>query len=769
MANFDYRKALKKNKSTFFSSLTEGQFSWMTQDTDNQIGSEDENQITVYMHDDKGNTWKEAYYEGYGEFGGKDYYELVAEMNGYTKDDIKKLGGPFPELRSIGIKLAFGELEPKNGGPVLFPALTEDPRYPNGHDFTQEAENDPNQSWYSPKEEEDEDEDDNYSWEDQYGDEEELDEGKVEMISAEDSRAAIGMDDEIDMDRSMEEGFLDRLSANIKGVTSKAGATVNNLGAFLKGDKDAIKDPKLAQNMAMLKQKTATLDKELADAMSDIDKLFPKDVVAQTSEEFQTLLSKYISLLNGTKSINQKIASGDIASIGMKATNEETKSVNEISVRENEDTSGLAEKFAQYMSNKEGRKFTVTAGSVDEKSFDLDLDGMEYEGGSYLVKDNGDIVNVAAGNEVYGNVNQLEESKEETKSNKMTKKELKEIIKAAIMNEGELEIGNMEDAPESEVDFLSETNNPEVWKMFDLIRDNMDDDQFLQELIAAMDTDEAMANLKHIIQMYDLEDYGLVSEAEGLTPLQDYVYQYEIEISNEDFANKELENIKKLNTPEDVYNYYAVYRGWEQDKDLKYELKNIYKQVKRKFANLTTSDDLTPLQRRAYNYTKERFGDEEAKNSLDQIKTLTTGQEFTDWVNQKLKNLNEAEVETEEEVDVDVEAPEPTDEPMGGIDVTQNADADLTGVEKEVQDNLEAAMEAAKKLEDEKLTKQIGNSLTFFTRQHVVKENNKKYYKDAEADDAEHIKALEKDMKDDKKSSEKLQEAMFPMLKKILK
>jgi len=35
----------------------------------------------------------------------------------------------------------------------------------------------------------------------------------------------------------------------------------------------------------------------------------------------------------------------------------------------------------------------------------------------------------------------------------------------------------------------------------------------------------------------------------------------------------------------------------------------------------------------------------------------------------------------------------------------------------------------------------------------VTMEGKKEYYKDAEADDAEHIKALEKDMKDDKKSS----------------
>jgi hypothetical protein len=81
--------------------------------------------------------------------------------------------------------------------------------------------------------------------------------------------------------------------------------------------------------------------------------------------------------------------------------------------------------------------------------------------------------------------------------------------------------------------------------------------------------------------------------------------------------------------------------------------------------------------------------------------------------------------EVEDEVDIDIESPEAMDAPMGGINVTQNADADLTGTEKEVQDNLEAAMEAAKKLGDEKLSSQIGNTLTFFTRQHVVKENLK--------------------------------------------
>ncbi len=38
MAKFNLKEHIAKNKSTFFGSLTEGQFSWMTQDTGQQIG-----------------------------------------------------------------------------------------------------------------------------------------------------------------------------------------------------------------------------------------------------------------------------------------------------------------------------------------------------------------------------------------------------------------------------------------------------------------------------------------------------------------------------------------------------------------------------------------------------------------------------------------------------------------------------------------------------------------------------------------------------------
>jgi hypothetical protein len=220
----------------------------------------------------------------------------------------------------------------------------------------------------------------------------------------------------------------------------------------------------------------------------------------------------------------------------------------------------------------------------------------------------------------------------------MKKSELKDKIKEMILKE--MESNNMEDAPENEVDFLAEIE-------------------------------------------------GMLSEENGLTPLQDYVYQYEIEISGEDEAQEFLDDIKKLNTPDDVYDYYAYDRDWSGSMDD--DLNNIFKQVSKKFKNVSEAKD-------------EEVADEEV--------------EVTD--------------------DFSIEEPQGP----GKIDVTQNANADLTGTKKDVQDNLEAALEAARALGDEKLATQVGNTITFFNKQHVVKDTT---------------------------VAENLNESMFPMLKKILK
>ena len=76
--------------------------------------------------------------------------------------------------------------------------------------------------------------------------------------------------------------------------------------------------------------------------------------------------------------------------------------------------------------------------------------------------------------------------------------------------------------------------------------------------------------------------------------------------------------------------------------------------------------------------------------------------------------LEEAEEEVEdEEVDVEV-----GDEEVETTDVETTAEVDPNI--KAVQDSLTAAQAAAAALGDEKLTDQIGNTITFFTRQHVA-------------------------------------------------
>jgi hypothetical protein len=170
MANFNYKKFLTENKLTQTTKLragilAEGQFSWMTQDTGQQIGSQEENMIPVYMYDDKGNVWKESNYDGYGEFGGMDYYELLDKMNGGEGD------------RSRGIDLAFDKV--KTDSEILYPALVTRPNFDwKSHNFAVEAETDPNQSWYMEPEEDDYNGEDYGDYNDEDEDEEEMYEGK---------------------------------------------------------------------------------------------------------------------------------------------------------------------------------------------------------------------------------------------------------------------------------------------------------------------------------------------------------------------------------------------------------------------------------------------------------------------------------------------------------------------------------------------------------------------------------------------------------------
>jgi hypothetical protein len=111
------------------------------------------------------------------------------------------------------------------------------------------------------------------------------------------------------------------------------------------------------------------------------------------------------------------------------------------------------------------------------------------------------------------------------------------------------------------------------------------------------------------------------------------------------------------------------------------------------------------------------FGDDAMFESK---KTKMTKTELKEAIRQEIlaalteDNLTEAEDEEEEEVTLDAETEEtPADDsetPAGGTS-SQN-------VQKELTD----ALEAAKQLGDKKLVRQIGNALTYFTRQQISSE-----------------------------------------------
>lgn len=108
-----------------------GLFSWKTQDTDRSIPSSYScrKPFAVYMHgflNGEPVTFKEDNYEGYGVFGGKDFYTLVAEMNPKILEEKGvSLTGDSDKDRVEGINIFF-----QYDNPFYSPQLTEDPKPP---------------------------------------------------------------------------------------------------------------------------------------------------------------------------------------------------------------------------------------------------------------------------------------------------------------------------------------------------------------------------------------------------------------------------------------------------------------------------------------------------------------------------------------------------------------------------------------------------------------------------------------------------------------
>jgi hypothetical protein len=95
---------------------------------------------------------------------------------------------------------------------------------------------------------------------------------------------------------------------------------------------------------------------------------------------------------------NIELPNGDV----MKhAPNELEKVVNEAKFKpmglSKDETLKVAKTYAEAISKLEGKKCTVNMNSLEEDSFDLDLPGDEYAGGSYSIDSDGNVYNDGMG------------------------------------------------------------------------------------------------------------------------------------------------------------------------------------------------------------------------------------------------------------------------------------------------------------------------------------------------------------------------------------
>jgi hypothetical protein len=674
MTKFNLKKAILENKSTFFSSLTEGQFSWITQDTNQQIGSENENTLPfVYMFDNKGNKFLEKNYEGYGVFGNKDYYELLDQMNGGTGD------------RSRGINLAFDK-EPDYSGEVLHPALVVNPNFNwKSHDFTEKPEDDPNQSWYQEEEEDD------YNLEDYDEDDDEY----LQEASADSTPYGNYIN------KARAKSHLTKKDGDVYGIDeSGKGHKITDAADLDKYTKFTIKSKELNEGKMYYHvledmgygeighEGVYDTEEEAQDRANNLSRTYPDSefyVEASTSdkEPYNVTYSDYdpnLDIDEGKKEIpiDEELLGFPNVDINFPTLK----------------TRYIAKKFAEYMSNKEGQSFTVTLNSPDGPSFDLDLDGEKYDGGSYLIAKNGDIINVALRERpVYGNISMLDET--EKPKTKMKKSELEKTIKEMILSEYEKNVNITDESPENEEDFLAEVA------------------AILAEADKEADKDEETDTETTDTETTDTETTDTeTADAEVETPEG----TEDVEVTDTTTTDQVDPNVKAV------------------------------------------QDALTQAQAAA-----QTLGDAKLTDQIGNTITFFTRTHVVDKgavaenVEEDLQNKDIESAITGKKLDL-AKLKTATEKAMGG-DSTELT-LFLAGV-------FEGEKESYSGKSDQDFLKDIENQRKNYQSGFYNQLKNKEYYKDAESDDAEHINALEKDMEDNKDSSMKIKEVVFPMWQRI--
>jgi hypothetical protein len=220
-----------------------------------------------------------------------------------------------------------------------------------------------------------------------------------------------GVISDTEYNETINEGIFDRVKAKVKGGAAYVGTGLSNVKKAFSGDIEGIKDPKLASNMAVLNTKTKAFEKTLEDMLTDLEKLFPRDML-DNNPEISKIISVYTQALKKAQTINQQIAAGDISKV--KGISPRDSKGRFVSIKEGEDLTFKEVKPGKYTATQDFGIFKkgdiVIVDNVRTEGGQKALDLKNEKGLPDDIKgDMGDAV------EVFAYENQVEESLDSAK------------------------------------------------------------------------------------------------------------------------------------------------------------------------------------------------------------------------------------------------------------------------------------------------------------------------------------------------------------------
>jgi len=237
---------------------------------------------------------------------------------------------------------------------------------------------------------------------------------------------------------------------------------------------------------------------------------------------------------------------------------------------------------------------------------------------------------------------------------------------------------------------IKETLDDEAFDMAEKIIDSLGAEKAVGELVRAMSTDDAKLYLGGIIRDYDLKENEIKEKPSTNIKMKKSELKEMIKAA----MVFEAEDSKKGNKEEQKRMEGAIRDDRDHIKDLEKDIKD-------------NEEKLAKL--------KKDFKDDVNEEKVD---------EGSKYYEEKVDEAEEDDVDVDVKKDIDVNIDDEVDvddeSKTSDIDVKTTVPGEDIDVEA-VQGLLMKAQEEAGKLGDEKLTDQIGNTITYFTRAHVAR------------------------------------------------